>query len=47
MAINMVWWGLLSVESAAVSLRLQAMPEVPPLVVLGMVEVQVLEEDQD
>jgi hypothetical protein len=43
----MVWRDLMSVESAAVSLRPQAVPEVQQLVVLAMVEVQVLEEDQE
>jgi hypothetical protein len=47
MIIDIVWKGLTTLESAAASLSLQAMPKVPQLVVLAMVGVLVLEEDQD
>ena len=47
MIIDIITKGITAVESAAASLRLQAMPRVPQLVALATVEAQVLEEDQD
>jgi precorrin-4 methylase len=40
MIIDIIMKGITQVESAAASLRLQAMPKVPQLVVLAMVEDQ-------
>ena len=47
MVMDIIRKGITAVESAAASLRLQAMPKVPQLVVLALLETQVLEEDQD